>query len=960
MDNQEIEQLNKIYKKLTPLIVSIKKTYNYLGLSTEEFELLLKQYITEIYNQNKITDKIDIEYYRKNLKRYIYIYTKLKLEDNLTSKQIINNYIELKINSKNEDSIKEILKICKFFENYDFIPGPDLCTDLITNNEKINTHLIQIIKKYQKIITKNGIEQLSDNILLKELIETYCILNNIEYKTEDIENEDDEKITEGLDSYTTNSITIYLKEIAKPLLSKEEIIELSQKSAKGNLEARNKLVEHNLRLVVSIAKKHQNRGLDLLELIQEGSIGLIRATETYDYQKGFNFSTYATWWIRQAIQKAIADKARAIRLPAYVVEQNSKYDIAVIKLQKELGRLPTKEEIAKRMNISIDTIDKIILNKMEPISLNMKIDEDNESEMGLFIPSKEIPLEEQFQNLGLSEEIENILKKCNLKERELQIILLRNGFIDGTPKTLEEVGKIFGLTRERIRQIENKILKKIRMSRYAKELIAYTSNPITASKNLEIFREFHSRNFASNKSIQKTGGIDSAKESIKSIEVQLEEIANQEKIKKENEAKERARKAKLTVFEEMSEYGYTKEEVLSVIKFLSQKDKKRLYLVNSYNLENPIRNPNLNQQDIEFYEKYTITNLKKLLKNRYGKRDITKPNEESINDTTTTNSLDITDKQNSPNNNYNHQVNTKKESTTKIEISTSSSKTGISNQIKEEPIMENIKETAENNNENQLQKKKKGKQRTSILQKFKAIGYTHEEILSVINELPNQDKETIKKMDGEKLEQPIKSENITKKEELRYYQTVIPKIRKELAKKYGNKENQNYINNQVQNNYQESYHQEETSNIDNISANETKENIDTSKTLINDTNKQLHLEEETKILHQEQSSNDINQMNKDDYIKILELLKTPTFYELMTQLPAKKAIIIALRLGYVDNKYYSTEAISSFLEIDSSEVIETTTEILNLHKQNLNNMIDTATSYLNQNTYSRKLEHDNK
>ena len=364
MTTKEKQEFNKLFDKLTPSISKLYQIYNYLGLTKDEFINLSKQYLIENYSKNK-NQKTDIEYYKKNIKRYFYIYTKLKLTDESTSKKIIENYINDKLVYQNnhKESVNEIIKLSNFLKNYNFTPNPDISLDLIKSNKKINLIVTKIVENNLNTIINKGIEKISDNEIFIEFIKSYCIVNEINYKNEEPEYENEEKILSGMDNYTVDSVKMYLKEIPKEILSQEEIIELCKKSEQGDLIARNKIIEHNLKLVVSIAKKYQGRGLDILELIQEGNLGLIKTTKKYDYRKGFHFTTYATWWIRQSIERAIIDKSRSIRLPVHIFERIKKYDMCVIELQKKTGRIPTIEEIAKEMKVTIETIEGIIITK---------------------------------------------------------------------------------------------------------------------------------------------------------------------------------------------------------------------------------------------------------------------------------------------------------------------------------------------------------------------------------------------------------------------------------------------------------------------------------------------------------------------------------------------------------------------------------------------------------------------
>ena len=370
---------------------------------------------------------------------------------------------------KFQDKIKELQALAKSKKNeLEYKDVQDVFQDMPLEDEQFD--------KVLDMLEDSGID-----VVKKDFVGT-----DLDVDTDDLIDEDDIVLTEedevdveNIDLSVPEGVSIedpvrlYLKEIGKvPLLSAEEEIELALRMEQGDEEAKKKLAEANLRLVVSIAKRYVGRGMLFLDLIQEGNLGLIKAVEKFDYRKGFKFSTYATWWIRQAITRAIADQARTIRIPVHMVETINKLIRVSRQLLQELGREPTPEEIAEEMKMPVERVREILKISQEPVSLETPIGEEEDSHLGDFIQDDNVPVPvDAAAYTLLREQLEEVLD--TLTDREKKVLSLRFGLEDGRGRTLEEVGKEFNVTRERIRQIEAKALRKLRHPTRSRKLRDY-------------------------------------------------------------------------------------------------------------------------------------------------------------------------------------------------------------------------------------------------------------------------------------------------------------------------------------------------------------------------------------------------------------------------------------------------------------------------------------------------------
>ena len=411
-----------------------------------------------------------------------------KKNGSLTEKQVVEKTLTLELTDEKLDNIYASLKE-EGIEIIDEETSGDITKeipkDVTLSFEDVLNDLIKTGKNdgfltYETIAKKTTNLEMNSN----NLDELYNALNenNIEIRSEDENDVDASLLTEdpefniehlaneSKDMSVNDNVRMYLKEIGKiSLLSLDEEQELSKKIASGDEESKKILAESNLRLVVSIAKRYVGRGLLFLDLIQEGNIGLMKAVDKFDYDKGYKFSTYATWWIRQAITRALADQARTIRVPVHMVETINKLARVERQMALDLNREPTDKELSKKMGLSIDKIVEIRRISQDPVSLETPIGEEDDSHLGDFLADERTMGPEEYTDYTmLKEELKSVLE--TLTKREEEVLELRFGLYDGTCHTLEEVGKKFGVTRERIRQIEAKALRKLRHPSRAKKL----------------------------------------------------------------------------------------------------------------------------------------------------------------------------------------------------------------------------------------------------------------------------------------------------------------------------------------------------------------------------------------------------------------------------------------------------------------------------------------------------------
>lgn len=510
---------------------------------------------------------------------------------------VINNLIdkEFKECKSYNDSIENLKTIEKIFKKLNYIPNPDIIMKLIDENLLLSETIKIIVNNDLDIITKGEINKIFDNDIIILIIESYCMMNNIKIQESEEDNKEFEENIINYEGENIDIVKLYLNEISRrKLLTLDEEIKLTKRIKDGDEEAKKIFIESNLRLVVSIARKHLNQGLSFLDLIQEGNIGLMKAVDKFDSSKGYRFSTYATWWIRQGITRAISNKSRNVRIPVYLHRRINKFNKAAKELEMKYGREAKIEEIANELKISVKYAQEIYQYKNDSISINLLVGDDKDNELGNIISSKNIGPDEQAMTDLMKFQVKQLLEKCNLKPIEKEVILLRFGF-NNTPMTLGEIGNIYNISRQRVNQIEASALMKLRKYKNITDFAGYMENPKEAINNIEIYR----------KEYRNSGRI--TKSFLKDVRREKED---------DNMVK--------TIYEYFK--NYSKEEVDKVLSTLSEESLELIRIRYGDDLTVPVNNKLTEEQRKKFYGS-VMAQIKRLLENPDIKRRKVQKNE---------------------------------------------------------------------------------------------------------------------------------------------------------------------------------------------------------------------------------------------------------------------------------------------------------------------------------------------
>ena len=711
-------------------------------------------------------------------------------ENVLSYVQEILDFIREKKNSENDS--KELLNN-KIFYHY---------IDCIFNNNK------------EKIIS-GKIEEVTSDDLLVNILYLYCSINNIDI-TEDLSLDDIVKDK----TIITSDLKLYLNDIGRyPLLTREEEIELARRIEEKDQEARDKMIESNLRLVVSIAKKYRDRGIPLLDLIGEGNCGLIKAVEMYDLSYNTKFSTYATWWIQQAITRFIYNHSRMIRLPVHKTEELKKFNMVREELEKKYHRPPTLEEIADSLVISVSQAKEYFQLVQDTISLNNFVGDKQEKEFGDFFASKE-NIEEDVLQSTLNEQIENAIIACKLSVKEIEILKMRFGFDGLEPMTLEEIGTQFHLTRERVRQILNKTIRKLKTSKKVKKILSGYVDFTTISEEENQSSEEETTNNKDSRMFH-------------NIENQLIELM------------------------EECHLSEIEKKVLILRLGLDGKEISSLKKISAF--------LKINKEMLEDIENTAINKLK---------------------------------------NSHNSELATQVINLYNV-------------------LYKNIE-----NEENVYMPKAKPV--------YELLHCSKEEIVIILNNLNEGDKNLFIQKNGDNIENPKPVSKLDKKQTNYYYNVLLPRM-KRMIESYRKLKNSDLETNP-------SIQKEISTPKKTIKQDFSKELVSTDAPKEEPKEKQDNSSKEfvsTNIIREERPEERQIEIKPDEEKrKILNLLKTPTFLEMLEILSPKEIVVFMLRLGYVDDKYFTTESISNFLGIEEEEVRMITKKSLELYKNRINQFLD--------------------
>lgn len=608
------DDVDSIYREILPIINKIYSGYKFIGFTHEEYVAFVRKCISDYEYDPEITSEPIDNFYRKRIIGGLNEHIKSEISN--SNYAILNNYINLIIpKGKNYRKLLDgFSKLNNFFQTLELNLEADVLLELVKSNVTLNNALMSVFTKNKNAIVSGELDLFDGTT--SSLIETYCILNGIEIKIvddlgivdddaddfEDEEEFDDKKKKKDDEVYlSTDSVREFFKIAGSfPVLDDKKELELCKKVLDGSLNARDMLINCNLRLVISIAKKYRNRGLDFDDLLQEGTAGLVVAADKFDYSRGNKFSTYSTWWIRQAITRAIYDKGRNIRIPVHMMANLNKLNSAIYQLRTKLNREPRISEIAYFMEKSEKEVLELYSYRNDTISINTHVGDEDDTELEHFIPDGSKLIEDEATSSVERNNLIQMLKAAKLSNREIEVLLFRFELKDMDEKaTLQVLGDKFGVTRERIRQIENKAFIKLIRSQAIESYAIYMDDPERA---LRVLRELRAKTYSPR-----------YKHRVVSVEVQ-ERIKEEEmlaNIGRLYEGDNNMGKKLKTLYEYL---GITKEEYEKyVVPTLDAKETSLIRKRYGTDLDNPIAEEEFSSEDAKKFYGSLIPKLKRRL-----------------------------------------------------------------------------------------------------------------------------------------------------------------------------------------------------------------------------------------------------------------------------------------------------------------------------------------------------------